>query len=114
MPMGVRFGSASSRWRVPTGESRFVVASTFPGKADLTAARRAKRTPEEMPKGGLVVVALASGAIDRVERVKSFQVPLERGPWLAYLKEKERFNAPVRSASEGGPAARVEVGVAAR
>lgn len=70
-----------------TGDSRFVVASTFPSKEELAEARRAKKKPEEMPKGGLVAVKLASGDVTRMADVKGFQVPAKGGSWVAVQKE---------------------------
>ncbi len=70
-----------------TSDTRFAVASTHPSKAEVAAARKAKKKPEEMPKGGLVVVRLDNGDVTRIASVKSFQVPSKGGAWLAYLKE---------------------------
>ncbi len=70
-----------------TGDNRFAVATTHPAKAELSAARKAKKKPDEMPKGGLVMVKLATGEVTRVANVKSFQVPAKGGSWAAYLKE---------------------------
>ncbi|MEO6246768.1 MAG: hypothetical protein ABIQ12_15180, partial [Opitutaceae bacterium] len=70
-----------------TSDNRFVVAATHPPKAELAAARRAKKKSEELPKGGLVTVNLASGAVTRDAGVKNFQVPTKGGAWVAFLKE---------------------------
>ena len=67
-----------------TSDSKFAVASTYPAKADVLAARKAKK---EAPKGGLVIVNLATGDVMRTADVKNFQVPAKGGSWLAYLKE---------------------------
>ena len=88
-----------------TGDSRFAVASTHPAKADLAAARRAKKKPDEQPKGGLVVVQLASGAVTRIADVKSFQVPAKGGAWAAFLKEaKPEEKKPDDTKTEAKPA----------
>lgn len=39
-----------------------------------------------MPKDGLAIVQLATGAVTRIEDVKSFSTPTKGGAWLAYLK----------------------------
>jgi len=70
-----------------TSDSRFVVASTHPTKAEIAQARKDKKKPEESPKNGLVIVNLASAETIRVPAVKSFQIPLRGGAWLAYLTE---------------------------
>ncbi|MBL9186572.1 MAG: S9 family peptidase [Opitutaceae bacterium] len=70
-----------------TNDGQFLVATTHPAKGDIAAAKQAKKKPEEMPKGGLVILSLATGAVTRVADVKSFQVPAKGGAWVAYLKE---------------------------
>lgn len=82
-----------------TRDSRFVVFSTFPAKAEIDKAKKAKAKPDDMPKGGLVTVNLANGEVTRVERVKSFKVPDKGGQALLYLKE------PVKQAPEKKPEA---------
>jgi dipeptidyl aminopeptidase/acylaminoacyl peptidase len=70
-----------------TADSQHLVASTYPTKAETAAAKKAKKKPDEMPKGGLVHVNLATGAVVTVASVKNFQVPAKATAWLAYLKE---------------------------
>ncbi|HKQ03985.1 MAG TPA: prolyl oligopeptidase family serine peptidase [Blastocatellia bacterium] len=73
-----------------TADSRFVVFQILPSKADTAKAKREKRKPEEMPKNALGIIDLTTGETQRVEGVKSFQVP-ENGPALvAYLKEPKK------------------------
>ncbi len=85
-----------------TSDSRFVVASTYPAKADVLAARKAKK---DAPKGGLVALSLATGEVVRAAEVKNFQVPAKGGAWLAYLKEaKPEEKKPVAGAAEEKPA----------
>jgi dipeptidyl aminopeptidase/acylaminoacyl peptidase len=70
-----------------TNDDAFVVATTYPTKAETDEAKKQKKKAEEMPKGGLVIVNLASGQATRVASVKSMDVPAKGGAWLAYLKE---------------------------
>lgn len=70
-----------------TSDSRFAIATTYPAKVDVAAARKAKKKPDEMPRGGLVILDLGTGDTTRVNDVKSFQVPAKGGAWLAFLKE---------------------------
>ncbi|MBL9199091.1 MAG: S9 family peptidase [Opitutaceae bacterium] len=86
-----------------TGDSRFVVATTHPPKADVAAAKRAKKKPEEMPRGGLVMIELASGEVTRVAEVKSFQVAAKGGPLVAYLKEAKPEDRRPADATEAPP-----------
>jgi dipeptidyl aminopeptidase/acylaminoacyl peptidase len=83
-----------------SGDSRFVVATTYPGAAETAAARKARRRAEDMPRGGLLIVPLAGGAAARIADVKSVQVPARGAGWVAYLKEEARSSdAPVRGAA---------------
>ncbi|MDI1247581.1 MAG: hypothetical protein PSV13_01735 [Lacunisphaera sp.] len=70
-----------------TSDSRFVVATAFPPQADMLAAKRAKKKADDLPKEGLVVLNLATGATERIAAVKNLQIPAKGGAWLAYLKE---------------------------
>ena len=63
-------------------DSRTVVFSTFPTKAEVDKAHKEKKKPEEMPKNGLVILDIASGKADRIARV-TFEQNLEvRGTLL--------------------------------
>jgi dipeptidyl aminopeptidase/acylaminoacyl peptidase len=70
-----------------TADSAHLVAGTYPSKAELAAARKAKKKPDEMPKPGLLHLNLATGKTTSVASVKNFQVSTKTGAWLAYLKE---------------------------
>jgi len=70
-------------------DSRTVVFSTFPPKAEIDKAHKEKKKPEEMPKNGMVIMDIASGKADRVARVKSFQVTEDGDGFVAYLKVRE-------------------------
>jgi len=69
-----------------TSDSRFVVATTYPLKAETEKAKKAKKKPEEMPKGGLVILDAGTGQVTRLDGVQNMEVPLKGGPWVAYLK----------------------------
>src|SRR5512146_1497013 len=45
-----------------TPDTKFVVFSTFPAKADVEKAKKDMKKPEDMPKSGMVVMDLSSGA----------------------------------------------------
>ena len=68
-------------------DSRFVFYRIAPPAADVFAAKRAKKKPDQMPKFGFGVIALASGAETRVERVKSYAVAKHGANYVAYLLE---------------------------
>ncbi len=92
---------------VLTSDSRFLVANTHPPKVDVLAARKAKKKPEEMPKDGLAIVNLATGAVTRIDDVKSFSTPTKGGAWLAYLKgakpDEKKPTAPTPTEKPAGP-----------
>ena len=87
-----------------TADSRFVVFSIEPTKADLNKAKKEKKRPDEMPKNALGLMELSGGQVARVERVKSFQVPEDRGGFIAYLLEAKP--TPPREGAGGNPTAR--------
>ncbi len=70
-----------------TADSRFLVFSTEPTKAEITKAKKDKKKPEDMPKNGLSILHLTNGQVVTVERVKSFQVPEDGSGAIAYLME---------------------------
>lgn len=95
-----------------TRDSRYVVFSTFPADADIEKAKRAKKKPDEMPKNGLVMMDLVSGAAKRVDRVKSFHIPEEGGDMVAWLEEpakaSEKTSALVVHDLSGGSERKVD------
>ncbi len=82
-------------WRAPRGvrpqisaDGRFVAFAVAPLKADVDKAKKAKKKPDEMPKSGLGLMDLATGAVTTVERVKRFSLPEKgAGRFVAYLME---------------------------
>ncbi len=52
-----------------------MVFSTFPSKAEVNQAKKDKKTADQMPKDGMVIVDLASGRQTRIERVRRFAMP---------------------------------------
>ena len=79
-----------------TGDSKYLICTTYPLKGDTRKAKREKKKPEEMPKGGLVIVDLTTFASTPVASVKSVQVPSKAGDWIAYLKESKEATPPAR------------------
>jgi dipeptidyl aminopeptidase/acylaminoacyl peptidase len=89
-----------------SSDSRFLVASTHPPQAETLAARKARTRPDDMPKGGLLILDLQGSAPAlRVPRVKSLALPSKGGAWLAYLKEAEPAAAARPAAAGSAPAA---------
>ncbi len=82
-----------------TSDSRFVIATTYPTKVDTQVARVARKKPEEMPKGGLLIVNLGSAEVVRVANIKSMQIPAKGGAWVAYLKEEAKADITDQAAA---------------
>src|SRR5947207_2680968 len=85
-----------------TPDHRFVVFSTFPNKAEVDKAKKEKKKPEEMPKGGLVIMDLSSGAATRISQVKSFRVAEKTGTVVAYLRAEKPSAGAAKSAGKEG------------
>src|SRR6266446_6861144 len=82
-----------------TADSRFVVFSIEPTKAEVNKAKKASSSPamresssnNPVPKEGLKnalgIMNTSTGQVTRIERVKSFQVPEDGSGFIAYLLE---------------------------
>ncbi|MGH9970894.1 MAG: hypothetical protein ACREBG_24305, partial [Pyrinomonadaceae bacterium] len=70
-----------------TADSRFLVFSIEPTKAEVNKAKKDKKKPEEMPKNALGIMDLSTGNVSRRDNVKSFQVPEDGSGFIAYLLE---------------------------
>ena len=77
-----------------TADSRFLVFTTEPTKAEVHKAKKEKKKPEDMPKNGLGIMDLSTGTVTRVERVKSFRVPEDGTGYFAYLMEAKPEEKP--------------------
>ena len=83
-----------------SSDSRTAVFSTFPSKS---ASDQAKKDKKPAPKDGMVIVDLASGKAERIERVKRFAMPEKAAGLLVYWKEGP--DAPASGAGAGGTGA---------
>jgi len=89
----VRNLKTSAEIRAPRGrdpiittDNHFVVFAIAPLKKEVDQARKAKKKPEEMPKGGVGFVNLSTSLVTTVaEHVKSFRVPEETPQVVVYL-----------------------------
>jgi dipeptidyl aminopeptidase/acylaminoacyl peptidase len=96
-----------------TADSRFLVFSTEPTKAEVNKAKKEKKKPEDMPKNGLSIMDLSNGTVTRIERVKTFRVPEDGGGFIAYSLEatqpaRTEPTAPPSSSPEPGASPRTE------
>ncbi|MEL6109158.1 MAG: prolyl oligopeptidase family serine peptidase [Planctomycetota bacterium] len=67
---------------------KHVVVRLSPDPARVEKLEKLKDKFEQYERTSLAILDLKSGNLDRVERVRSFQLPDENGRWLAYLLEK--------------------------
>lgn len=81
-----------------TSDGKYLIAGTYPLKADTERAKKDRKRPDEMPKQGLLIMKLGTTEVVRIANVKSFQVPEKGGPWLAYLKEAPPAPRPAADA----------------
>jgi len=72
---------------VITPDGKFVAFAVAPLKADVDKAKKDKKKSEEMPKAGLGIMDLATGAVKTFDRVKSFKVAEDGGTFIAWLAE---------------------------
>jgi dipeptidyl aminopeptidase/acylaminoacyl peptidase len=100
-----------------TADSRFVVFSIEPTKAELNKAKKAGGSPtvregssgnspakDNMPKNALGIMDLSTGQVTRIDRVKNFQVPEDGSGFIAYLLEVKPSGNPTvkEGAKESG------------
>ncbi len=85
---------------VITADARFVVFVISPLKAESDKAKKEKKKPEEQPKNGLGIMNLVTGEVKTVDRVKSFKVPEEGSPRIAYLMEPPLEKAAEKKEAE--------------
>src|SRR6185369_2692817 len=89
-----------------TADSRFLVFTTEPTKAEINKAKKEKKKPEEMPKNGLGIMDLSTGTVTQVERVKTFRMPEDGTGYFAYLMEAKPEEKPAASPKpEASPSA---------
>jgi dipeptidyl aminopeptidase/acylaminoacyl peptidase len=70
-----------------TPDSRFAVFLIKPTYKGTRDARIKKKRPDDMPKDSLGYLALTSGNVKKVARVRNYRMP-EQASWVAYHKEK--------------------------
>ena len=87
-----------------TADSRYLVFTIEPTKAELAKARKEKKKPEEMPKNALAIQELSSGKISRIENVKGFQVAEDGSDVIVYqLEARPEPKAPDTKADTAKP-----------
>src|SRR5215203_4116249 len=86
-----------------TADSRFLVFTVEPTKAEVTKAKKEKKKPEDMPKNGLGIMDISNGTVTRVERVKTFRVPEDGSVFIGYLLEPKPAEKPGTEPNANAP-----------
>lgn len=86
-----------------SADGRHLVAIVYAPRAAYDSARRQRKG--ETPKSSLAIVDLSDGKVTRVDRVKSFRMPRDRGRHLAYQLEGTDSAARHDSAAAAAPSA---------
>jgi dipeptidyl aminopeptidase/acylaminoacyl peptidase len=92
-----------------TEDSRYVATLVNAEKAALRAPKQQNKQSEQQPKDSLALLDLSTGAISKVERVKSFRLPQDGGGWVAYLLEGEIADTGAAEPGEQGGQGEQEV-----
>lgn len=88
-----------------TADSRFLIFSIEPTKAEVNKAKKDKKKPEDMPKNGMGIMDLSNGTVTRIERVKNFQVPEDGSGFIAYSLEAKPEEKPAAGREPAAPGA---------
>lgn len=91
-----------------SADSRFVVFTIYPPRADVERARARRGTP--MPRNAMGIVAVADGNLTRVPNVRSFRLARNGGRYLAYLLEDTTAAPRGAGAGNGAPATPASAG----
>ncbi|HSE31044.1 MAG TPA: prolyl oligopeptidase family serine peptidase [Pyrinomonadaceae bacterium] len=86
-----------------TADSKFLVFSIEPAKAEVNKAKKEKKKPEEMPKNAMGIMNLSNGTVTRIEKVKNFQVPEDGSGFIAYLMEAKPEEKPAPREASSAP-----------
>src|ERR1051325_6895949 len=86
-----------------TADSRFLIFSTEPTKAEVNKAKKEKKKPEDMPRNGLSIMDLSNGTVTRIEKVKNFRVPEDGSGYFAYQLEAAKPEAKPGTPPTGQP-----------
>lgn len=87
-----------------TSNSDFAMAEVKPEFQKVRELKIAKTSAKDMPKDSLYVIELATGNINKVARVKNFQLPDASEEWMAWLHETPLTvkKAPEKTEEEEG------------
>ncbi len=81
-----------------TDDSQFAIFRVVPDKELLEKLKKEKAKPEAMPKNQLTLLHLKSGRATTFDSVSSFKVPRDNSDWVAFLLEKGKKEATLKTA----------------
>lgn len=84
-----------------THDSAFLVASSFPPKAETDKAKKERKRPDEMPRDSMIVVSLGTLNATRVADVASFQTAELGDSFVAYLRGPKPAAAGASTENDG-------------
>ena len=71
-----------------TEDSRYIIFRIKPFFKDSRDARIKKKTPDQVPKDSLGIIAFGKDSIVKISRIKSYKTPEKGSGWIAYHIEK--------------------------
>jgi dipeptidyl aminopeptidase/acylaminoacyl peptidase len=83
-----------------TADNRLLVFRVKPPLDTLKAQRRRKVKDDDLPKDTLVLYTLATGATEKIPRVKSVSVPDKWSGWLAFQIETAKPQPPKKDTAK--------------
>jgi dipeptidyl aminopeptidase/acylaminoacyl peptidase len=86
---GNELSIARATQAVFTENGEYLVAKIKPSFVETRKAKIDKKKADEMPKDSLVIVELATSAIQKIPSVKSFQLAEHGNDMMVYLKDKK-------------------------
>jgi dipeptidyl aminopeptidase/acylaminoacyl peptidase len=71
-----------------TEDNRYIIFRIKPFFKETREARIKKKTPDQMPKDSLGIVAFGKDSVLKIPRIKSYKTPEKGSGWLAYHLDK--------------------------
>jgi dipeptidyl aminopeptidase/acylaminoacyl peptidase len=81
IPRGTSFGFSP--------DDQFAVGKIVPQKDSIKVLKLKKKKADDLPKDSLFILNLATRKMEKLARVRSFAMPMEKGSWIAIHFEKD-------------------------
>jgi len=73
-----------------TADNKFAVGKILPQEDSVHLLKVKKTKKDDMPSDSLFIYQMSTGKLEKLPQVKSFDIPSEKGSWIAILFEKEK------------------------